>query len=205
MIQLKRTPGPTRPLARHTYNDSMRIRYFLITMAFLLLAGCSQSQFVVVEPTEFARTVELQHTFIQKPPIDYQLFVENGRLRMFVNNHANTPVRIIGGDSYVVDFNQQSFALGNRTIPAGSFVAFTMPPRRPRGGGGIGFGVGAGGGSNGTFGGVGVGTGNSGFTGGDDPPYYDWPRGDLRMHLSIEHDGQRLEHEFLFRREQRSN
>jgi len=189
-----------------SYHSGMAIRLFFIFVSFLL-AGCSQSQFVVVEPPESARVVELQHSFIEWPPIDYQLFVENGRLRMYANNHGDTPVKIIGGDSYLVDYNQQSYALRNQTIAAGSFVAFTMPPRRPHSGGGVGFGFGVGGGSDGTFGGVGVGSGidDGYYSGGDDPPYYDWPRGDVRLHLSLEHGDQRTEHEFLFRREKKSS
>jgi len=184
----------------------MLSRPHFLLVAFLLLAGCSQSQYVVVEPTEFGRTVDLQHTFIQRPPIDYQLFVENGRLRMYANNHGDTPIKIIGGDSYLVDYNQQSHALRNQTIASGSFIALTMPPRRPRGGGGVGFGLGVGGGSGGTFGGVGVGSGldHDYYSGGDDPPYYDWPRGDVRLHLSLEQGDQRHEHDFLFRREKKT-
>lgn len=186
-----------------SYHPFMVLRRHLIAVA-VLLAGCAQSRFSVVEPTEFARTVEMNHSFMQRPPIDYQIFVENNRLRMYLNNHADTPIKIVGGDSYVIDAHNQSLALFDKVIPPNTFIAITMPPRRPRGGGGVGFGVGVGGGSDGTFGGVGIGTGyHDDYDAVDDPPYYDWPGGDLRVHLLLEQDGKRTEHEFLFRREQK--
>lgn len=174
-----------------------------IALACCPLAGCSQSQYLVVEPEPFARTVGLEHTFIARPPLDYQLFTENGRLRVRAVNNTDSPIKILGEESWLVDPTGQSHSLRNQSIPAGSFVAWTMPPRRPRVGG-AGIGVGVGGGSDGAFGGIGVGRhwhDSEPYMGTDDPPYYDWTTGDVRLHLAIERAGERHDQEFVFRRQ----
>ncbi len=143
-------------------------------------------------------------------PLRYRLRSFDSHLVMFVDNPTDTPVKLRGDDSVVVDPKGQSHPLQSLTIAAASSVKRIFPPIRPRlerTGPSIGIGVG------GVYGRRWHRDGGFGYSEfeddypryyavyGDETYYWDWQgESEVRMSLVFQREKVSFTHEFTFRR-----
>jgi hypothetical protein len=187
-----------------------------VLLALAALGGCAKYEYDVVKPAELA-----QHVGGKSPvrlpigDLEYALQSYDNHLVMIITNRAAEAVKLLGGDSYVVDPKGESHPLTDRVIPPGSHVKLILPPvpqqvreDGPRFGVGVGVGI-----SNAGF----PRHGRYGYGGGmhDDlsPRYYsiydpndatmwkwDGDGTEARIVLTFEKGKDRFSDEFVFRR-----
>jgi hypothetical protein len=106
----------------------------LILSLLCLLAGCAHYEYEVVQPPELAGHVgdDAWVALRRGGGIDYRLRSYDNYLVMLVYNDGDTPVKLLGTDSFAVDPHGESHPMPSSTIPPGSYVKRIFPPPRPR-------------------------------------------------------------------------
>ena len=182
------------------------LRLVTKVLAMPLLAGCTQYEYVIIEPAEFAGRLTKQERVIERQPVTYHLVDQNSRVGIRVENTAETSLMLKGEESYIVTPDGQSQPMRGGTIAPMTWSGFTIPPlvrTYERSGVSFGFGVG----SWGSHGGGAVGVGYD--------PFYDdvylphdvvewrWKDGRIDIHLVMEakdDPASRVEHDFTIER-----
>jgi hypothetical protein len=173
----------------------------------ILAAGCARYQYSVVAPAEEARMIERRgEAILERDQLEYGLRDLDRSLGIRIANLTDEPVTLLGERSFVVDPTGQTHPMQGGTIAPHSFIAFAIPPavRVYEPGPRFGVGLGMGRARGGTFIGTGVGTTIGGYHGG---PYvttlrpWEWRTGDVRLRAVYDRAGERLEHDFVLRRE----
>ena len=187
-----------------------------LTIAACLLAclpftGCTQYEYVITQPAEFASVLSRQEREITREPVMYFFVDQSSRVGIRIENITDDSLTIKGEESYIVTPAGESSPMRGGTIAPHTWSAITIPAlvRVYGGGGGVSFGLGVG--TWGSNGGGGIGVGAGGYD-----PFYDnsfysprdevawqWKDGTVRMHLVIEKTGDpstRVEQEFAIDR-----
>lgn len=179
------------------------------SLLLVLLCGCANYEYVLVQPAQFARSITEERTRITYPPMEYEFAEEDDHLLMAVINPGQEPVRIVQSKSFLVSPDGESHPLPASLIAPRSYKAMLLPPEpqtyRASPSFSIGFGVGH------FFGGPHFGTGfgyHDYFYGG--PHYFrqvnaaehwPWEVGPVRMRLSFEQGNTNaFEHDFVLER-----
>jgi hypothetical protein len=99
-----------------------------------LLAGCAHYEYDVVQPPELAGHVGDNAWVVLRRggDVEYRLRSSDGYLVMLVYNRGESPVKLLGTDSFAVDPRGESHPMPSGTIPPGSYVKRIFPPPRPR-------------------------------------------------------------------------
>jgi hypothetical protein len=190
----------------------------LLLALFAAPAGCAHYEYDLVQPPEFAGHVGAgKPVEVTLEPLGYRLQTSESHLVMLVFNRGETPVRLLGDRSTVVDPRGQSHPFRGQTIAAGSYIKLVFPPLPPRvepRGPVIGIGVGAVVTSGGYYRQRYLGGGPFGYDPVFDGPryysvydpgdatYWEWDgEGDARLVLTFQQGDQKpFSHEFVFRR-----
>lgn len=139
-----------RPLSegsRDTMN-SIRSIAALAALCAAALSGCAKYDFLLIEPAEFARTIDETPSDIERGSLRYSLAESGSHLGVRVTNLSDDPLRLLGERSFVVDPEGGSHALTSGVIAPASHITISLPPvpqriYRPRSSIGIGVGVGS--------------------------------------------------------------
>jgi hypothetical protein len=136
-----------------------------------VLMGCARYEYQLVQPPDLAQHIDAKHdaTFTLGP-LRYRLRTAENHLVMRIYNQSETPIRLLGDQSFVVDPGGQSHPLQSQSCAPNSYIKLIFPPLRPQlepTGPSIGIGIG---------GFVGRGPFRDGFYSGIWDPYYDTPR-----------------------------
>ncbi len=178
----------------------------LLPLWLLLLAGCAQYEYVLVEPAQFTRTITKEKTRIAQPPMEYEFTREDDHLMMAIINPTQEPARVVQSKSFIVSPDGESHPLPSSSIAPRSYTALLLPPEPPvyraHSGFSIGFGFG------GPYFGTGIGYSDSLYGGpydyymvGAGPNYWPWKMGPVRMRLSYEQGSTNtFEHDLVLER-----
>jgi len=174
-----------------------------------VIAGCARYQYVLVQPSQFTRSITEERTRVAYPPLEYEFAEEDDSLMMAVINPGQEPVRIVPSKSFLVSPDGESHPLPASSIAPRSYRALLLPPEPPAYRASpsfsIGFGVGH------YWGGPHFGTGfgyHDYWYGGpreyyqaNSPDYWGWETGPVRMRLSFEQGSTNtFEHDFVIER-----
>jgi hypothetical protein len=178
-------------------------------VVFLLVAGCARYEYVLVQPSQFARSITKERTRINYPPMEYEFADEDNRLMMAVINPGQEQVRIDPSKSFVVSPDGESHPLPASSIAPRSYRALVLPPEPPAYRASPSFSIGFGVGHfwGGPHFGTGIGYHDYWYGGPHDyyqvnaPDYWPWKEGPVRMRLSFEQGNtNRFEHDLLLER-----
>jgi hypothetical protein len=188
------------------------LRVLLVALVLTLIAlaafGCAKYEFVIVQPDESAGRLTRQERAIAREPLVYHLTDNSNRLHIRIENPTDTPITLVGDQSYLVTPDGQSQPLRTGTIAPHTWAGFTVPPlvrEYRRSGVSFGIGVGTWGGDGGGF----VGAGYDPFFDDfaylpTDTPAWQWKTGEVRMHLQFHWPDQqpdRFEHDWTIARQ----
>jgi hypothetical protein len=161
----------------------------------LLLTGCARYEYVLVEPTQFARTITKEKTRISQPPMEYEFARQDDHLMMAIINPTQEPVRVVQSKSFIVSPDGESHPLPSSLVAPRSYATLLLPPEPPvyRSGPGFSIGFGFGNYIGSPHFGTGIGYYDTLYEGprdyymvGDGPNYWPWKTGPVRMRLSYE-------------------
>jgi len=112
-------------------------RFFILypsSLILCLLTGCAHYEYDIVQPPELAGHVgdDAWVALRRGGGIDYRLRSYDNYLVVLIYNDGDTPVKLLGADSFAVDPHGESHPMPSSTIPPGSFVKRVFPPPRPR-------------------------------------------------------------------------
>lgn len=173
----------------------------------LLLAGCTPYEFDITSPPGAIGHVPRKENLVRRiDPIEYRFQSVDNRLVLQAYNLSNDSLRLLGGQSSVVDPSGQSRRLDDQAIASHSFMKLILPPMRPvveRTGPSIGVGVGGVFGDRRGFGGGGIyDDGPQYFRVMDAADYWDW-NGETAIRLSLvyqDNAGKTFTHDFAIQR-----
>ncbi len=97
----------------------------------LLLSGCARYEYLLVEPSQFARGITKDKTRFEDDPMEYELFERSGRLAMAVINPGAEPISVVPSKSYIVAPDGESHPLQGVSIAPNSYTAMLLPPEPP--------------------------------------------------------------------------
>src|SRR5436190_809839 len=92
-----------------------------LLVAITLLAGCSHSEYELLQPSDLARHIGPQEQSFRLDPMEYRVQSYENRLILNVFNPTDAPVQLLGRQSGVVDSGGQSHPLPDRPIEPHSF------------------------------------------------------------------------------------
>jgi hypothetical protein len=103
-------------------------------LLLLLLTGCAHYEYDIVQPPELAGHVgdDAWVALRRGGGIDYRVRSSDNYLVMLIYNDGDTPVKLLGTDSFAVDARGESHPMPSSTIPPGSYVKRIFPPPPPR-------------------------------------------------------------------------
>ena len=170
----------------------------LSTLLLAWLVGCGSYRYDLAGPADVAGPVSGTPRRFDLDPLRYAVATGDDRLSIEVTNPTGQTVRLLGGDSSVVDPAGQSHPLIDQTIAPAAAVKVVLPPLRPWGGSAYDAGNDVVQPSSAWLG--------SGSTPGYDranPVYWDWPGpGRVRVHLVFRRaDGTGFAHDLAFDRQ----
>jgi hypothetical protein len=111
---------------------TMKSVLWLVPVMLLLVSGCAQYQYSIVEPARLARTIGEEGTRVTYEPLEYDFAVRDGELSMAIANPTTEPLSIVAAKSYVVSPDGASHPVPVAgSIAPRSFVATLLPPEPP--------------------------------------------------------------------------
>jgi hypothetical protein len=122
------------------------LRSLVAIGAIVIASGCAHYEYDIVDPPNLAQHIGSNtDTVFSIHPLLYRMRTYENHLVIQVHNPTTQPIRLLGGDSFVVDPQGQSHPLQTQTIAPGSFIKLVLPPLPPEpvpAGPTIGFGIG---------------------------------------------------------------